>query len=47
MREIAKEAMTNPGAVVQHNVGLGRKRVIVPMLLLSWRYEKNRPCEGV
>jgi len=39
--EIAKEVMGNPGAVVQLNMGLGKTRVIVPMLLLRWRYEKQ------
>jgi hypothetical protein len=39
--EIAKEVMNNPGAVVQLNMGLGKTRVIVPMLLLHWRYEKQ------
>lgn len=34
---IVKAVIDNPGAVVQLNMGLGKTRVIVPMLLLHWR----------
>lgn len=35
--KIVKEAIDTPGSVMQLNMGLGKTRVIVPMLLLHWR----------
>ena len=37
--EIVRAVVDNPGAVVQLNMGLGKTRVIVPMLLLHWRHQ--------
>ncbi len=35
---IAQAVIDNPGAVVQLNMGLGKTRVTVPMLVLHWRF---------
>eukprot|EP00038_Savillea_parva_P003371 m.124697 g.124697 ORF g.124697 m.124697 type:complete len:1973 (+) comp11157_c2_seq1:733-6651(+) len=35
---IVNAAINNPGAVTQLNMGLGKTRVIVPLLLLHWRH---------
>jgi hypothetical protein len=38
---IAQTLMDNPGAVVQLNMGEGKKRVILPMLALHWADGKH------
>jgi len=35
---VFKELIENPGTIQQLNMGLGKTRVIIPMLLLYWRY---------
>eukprot|EP00037_Helgoeca_nana_P031742 m.409107 g.409107 ORF g.409107 m.409107 type:complete len:3050 (+) comp28456_c0_seq1:346-9495(+) len=37
---IVMAALGNPGSVTQLNMGLGKTRVIVPLLLLHWRFSE-------
>ena len=39
--DVARDLIDNPGAIVQLNMGEGKTRVILPMLILHWGSKKD------
>ena len=43
---VAQHLIRNPGAIVQLNMGEGKTRVILPMLVLHWARSRSAVVSG-